>query len=990
MRRVVLLIVLVCAIGALGGGPRRALAVTGGSITGTVKDTSGNPIAGVTLTTSTNGCVGGGATATTGADGSYTIGGLPDGTYDVEASDAGFATRWYPNTYTSFGTITIAGGDAHTGIDFALEVGGSITGRATDPTNANLPVAGAFVSAFNFTCWASSTSTAGDGTYTLSDLPPTALHLEAGANGYATQFYNKTYSINSSSSITPTSGGTASGIDFTLEHAATISGTVTAAAGGAISGAELNLVDSTSDDQGNSTQANGTYTYANVAPGCYTMGASAAGRAPAMYNGVYDQSASTAVCVTAGESRTGVDFALAAESRIQGTVRDTHGAPIAGAQIFASRPCCPRLFGGGGATSAADGTYTLSGLDPAAYSVSATATGYVGQSYSGTVTPPLGGTSTGIDVVLVQDGTITGKVTDQNGTPVAGASVNANPAGSCCMQPVTTAADGTYTIQAPVGTYRLLVSKTGFGPRYYGGASDERGGFDVIVSSAQTTPNIDVSLEPGGTITGTIRDTSNAAVAGATVYAQDVVGGFTQPVQSTGGGAYAIHDLAPGTYLMTAWAPGHSGAYYPNSYTQAGATALTVVSGGTLSGIDLALAQGATISGRVTDLQNNPLPGVGVSASGSAFTIPQFFGGNSSVATAADGTFTLSGIGPGENTLSFQDGQNGYANVYYHGAYMQAQATQVTTSIGENVTGIDQQLSHSTGSVSGTVTDDHGQPVAGAAVCADYVPFVDPPGCFFVVGSPAAVTDASGNYTLTGLAAGSHVITAAAPGKAIQFWNEQPSLPAANVVVSEGGATPNVDFSLAPQGEIAGIVVDSAGHKVSNVAAAAKQGQLIVAFGGIQPGKAAAGFTIGNLNTGDYQLAAFIFGGFNEVNVHVTAGSTTSGIVLNAGDDPDQDLVPAAIDNCPDAHNPDQTDTDHDGYGDACDPNPTTFCPIMRADVDDSGGVSLADLAAVAQVFNRAVPPASARLDQNADGKINLPDLSLVAKVFNRSVSACP
>ncbi len=57
-------------------------------------------------------------------------------------------------------------------------------------------------------------------------------------------------------------------------------------------------------------------------------------------------------------------------------------------------------------------------------------------------------------LAIPKTGTITGTVTDSNGTPIAGAVVSAT--GIKEFAPATTAADGTYTIpNVPFGTYQV-------------------------------------------------------------------------------------------------------------------------------------------------------------------------------------------------------------------------------------------------------------------------------------------------------------------------------------------------------------------------------------------------------------------------------------------------------------------------------------------------------------------------------------------------------
>ncbi len=89
--------------------------------------------------------------------------------------------------------------------------------------------------------------------------------------------------------------------------------------------------------------------------------------------------------------------------------------------------------------------------------------------------------------------------------------------------------------------------------------------------------------------------------------------------------------------------------------------------------------------------------------------------------------------------------------------------------------------------------------------------------------------------------------------------------------------------------------------------------------------------------------------------------------------------------------------TADDGYTDgqhvALGKDPLLYCPIMRADVDGDGQVSVLDLAQVAGHFLETVTPQTARLDQGPpprDNTIDILDLATMASYFLQPVTACP
>ena len=140
-----------------------------GTITGTVSDSNGNPVEGVTV--STNNTEG---TATTGADGTYTLSNVPVATLSVTFEKEGYqtssitvpASRFSNGTATVNATLTVAGA--------------KITGTVLDGANENAPLEGATVTLNNGT----SATTDADGTFTIENLTVRDYTLSVSAEGY--------------------------------------------------------------------------------------------------------------------------------------------------------------------------------------------------------------------------------------------------------------------------------------------------------------------------------------------------------------------------------------------------------------------------------------------------------------------------------------------------------------------------------------------------------------------------------------------------------------------------------------------------------------------------------------------------------------------------------------------------------------------------------------------------------------------------------------
>jgi hypothetical protein len=648
----------------------------GGAVSGTVTDAGGSlhGLENVQVNVSSSSTQANGS-AQTDFDGNYTVPGLPAGNdYQVcfftwsgatggSSDPTGYIEQCYDNQTTS-GTptpVAVTLGAATIGINAALAGAAAISGTVTDAGGAHHGLADVWVDIYSPSMdigWGATTDA--DGRYTLTGLSAgtdyrvcfTATVATGGSSdalGYLEQCYDRQPTPNEATPVVVTIGETTPGIDAALAGASAIKGKVTDA-GGTHQGLGSVWVNVTSQSTGTGalalTAADGTYTVTGLPAGtdyqvCFEASAAKGGSSASGYiDRCYDNQpleTPTLVTATLGVPTTGIDAALAKASAIKGLVTDAggthHGLANVEVQVISSS-----TGAGGGATTAADGSYTVTGLPAGTdYQVcfytwsgatggSSDQTGYVEQCYanqptSGTPTPvavTTGAIKTGINAALAGAGAVSGTVTDAGGTLHGLANVDvqvfspSTNAGGAAM----TAADGTYTVTGlPAGTDYQVCFYTWSGAT--GGSSDATGYLEqcydnqptlnettpVAVTTGAITPGINAALAVAGAVWGTVTDADGTHHGLANVDVQ-----VSSPSTFAGGGAttaadgsYTVAGLPAGTDYQVCfydWSGATGGSSDTNGYveqcwqnqsTSGTPTPVTVNLGARTPGIDAGL-----------------------------------------------------------------------------------------------------------------------------------------------------------------------------------------------------------------------------------------------------------------------------------------------------------------------------------------------------------------------------------------------------------------
>lgn len=148
-----------------------------GTLAGTVSRTSDHqPVSGASVQAlQSNNVI---ASASSASDGTYTIGNLIPGTYDVRVTASGYGT--------ALSTGNLVAANQTTQVNVSLSSPGTISGQITQQ-NGQTAISGASITVFEGTDTVGQTSSDGNGMYSVSSLTAGSYSVQASAAGYNTQ-----------------------------------------------------------------------------------------------------------------------------------------------------------------------------------------------------------------------------------------------------------------------------------------------------------------------------------------------------------------------------------------------------------------------------------------------------------------------------------------------------------------------------------------------------------------------------------------------------------------------------------------------------------------------------------------------------------------------------------------------------------------------------------------------------------------------------------
>jgi protocatechuate 3,4-dioxygenase beta subunit len=428
------------------------------------------------------------------------------------------------------------------------------------------------------------------------------------------------------------------------------------------------------------------------------------------------------------------DFSLVPEATVAGkVVLATDRSPVANAVVELraegrdDRPVRTRV-----AVSDASGAFHFDGATPGSYAIIAKADGLVSTRPTYVIAEaeaPLE------DIVCVvgPSATVSGKVVERGGKPVAGSVLVLRPiaiehAAMLAQHRAVTEPNGTFAIEHVLpGTYAPWVT--------LGDLVDDAK--RIVVVSADVS-NVVLEIERGGSISGRVTSRGKP-VEGAQV---NVRGASTvRFTESDHAGAFVLDGLGEGTLQLYAESR-RAGAFTTNQQIVLG-------KGERKTGIEIDMNLAGSIAGVVVDQNDKPVPGA-------VLRFSLLRGADYGIATTArDGTFVANALSGG-GEYAYEVRPNESSAVVYRPADRKRFAPIAVADGKAQITGVRIRVQREDLAIAGRVLDAGGEPAAGVSIAVHPRTSHD-----------FTLTDATGAFAIRGLPAGTYnVIAKTARGEA--------------------------------------------------------------------------------------------------------------------------------------------------------------------------------------------------------------------------------
>jgi EmrB/QacA subfamily drug resistance transporter len=233
---------------------------------------------------------------------------------------------------------------------------------------------------------------------------------------------------------------------------------------------------------------------------------------------------------------------------------------------------------------------------------------------------------------LSNEAVVSGRVEGADHNPVAGATLTVTDFGGGQLARAVTATDGSYRMVLPTGGSFLLIC-----------AAENHQPAASMITVAAGEVRRDVSLSGAGQLEGRVADQAGRPITGAAITLTDARGEVVATAVTTDDGTYALPDLYPAEYTLTATAEG----------TRPAARTVTLGAGGD-NRIDIVLVTNGTLGGVIRSAASGqPVPDASVLAVDGYGTVV------GATVTGPDGRYEFDDLQPGAYTVT----ASGYAPV---------------------------------------------------------------------------------------------------------------------------------------------------------------------------------------------------------------------------------------------------------------------------------------------------------------------------------------